>query len=627
MRPAVLIVDPDDARRRGLSQQLAERGYEVIPAAGADEGLKFARGLGPSVIVGDAGLPGFGDASILEEFSVQDATGMRRTLVVLSQADGAGTLELPDDAFELPVAGLALDEIRRRLRLVLIGRELGVDADPDLGYLVGDFALLPLVDLVRALGEARVTGVVRSLEGSVSFERGRPVAARLLSHAGSIDAQSASLGGRPAADDPDAIVSDKALCRLARRTDGPFRVYLGADDRPPNIETPVESLLLQALEEAHMEMPDPHLRIRMADVRDIPSGELTPQEILLATVIDRCQTVGDALDRMNAADGLVVQALRKMVARGSLVIEAPKTAVKVVTDSTSDLPPELARRHEILTVPLTVHFGADEYRDGVDIRARDFYHLLEESETHPSTTPPPEPVFFEHYHDLIVEQDIVSVHISQKLSETSAHAREAAMRGMRTFDHLPRERHQFALEVVDSESVSMGVGLQALFAARMALRGEGVFSIAQRLRAVPSRLHLLFAVDSLEFLERGGRIGKARALLGKLLSIKPILGVVDGEVVAVDRARGGRRVQPRIVQLLGDRVDPKRGLVVCVAHAAAPVWADRLGKLLRQSFKILELIRTDIGPVVGTHAGPGTVGVVVFQPTDEEWELFRPVED
>ncbi|MEM9555788.1 MAG: DegV family protein [Acidobacteriota bacterium] len=611
MRPAVLIVDPDDVRRRVLSQGLAERGYEVIPAASAEEGLKFARGLGPSVIVGEASLPGFGDGSILDQFSVRDVAGIRRTLVVLAPA-GTVLDELPVDAFEVRVDGLELDEVRRRIRLVLVGRELGVDADPDLQYLVGDLAFLPLVDVTRSLAAAHVTGIVRTADGSVAFERGRPVAGRLETSRAS---ERPSIGGA------------KAFCRLARRSAGPFRIYLGPSDLEHDIEASLDDLLLQALEEAHMEMPDPHLRIRMADVRDIPSGELTAQEVQLAAVIDQCKTVGDALNRMTAADGLVVQALRKMMDRGALVVEKPKTAVKVVTDSTGDLPPELARRHEILVVPLTVHFGADAYRDGVDIRARDFYQLLGESDTHPSTNPPPEAVFYEHFHDLIAEQDVVAVHISEKLSKTASHARQAALRGMRTFDHLPPERHKFALEVVDSQSVSMGVGLQALFAARMALRGEGVFSIAQRLRQVPQRMHLLFAVDSLEFLERGGRIGKARALLGKLLSIKPILGVVDGEVAAVDRARGGRRVHPRIVQLVAERVDVERGLVVCVAHASAPVWADRLAKLMKQSFKILELITTDIGPVVGTHSGPGTVGVVVFQPTDEEWALFAPVPD
>ncbi|MCG8458339.1 MAG: DegV family protein, partial [Holophagales bacterium] len=275
----------------------------------------------------------------------------------------------------------------------------------------------------------------------------------------------------------------------------------------------------------------------------------------------------------------------------------------------------------------TVFFGQDAFRDGVDIRARDFYRMLEEGEEHPRTEPPAEQVFYEHYHDLIVDQDILSVHISAKLSETAKHAREAARRGMGSFDHPPPARRSCALEVVDSGNVSMGLGMQALFAARMAHRGEKVFAIAHRLKAWAGRFELLFAVDSLDYLVRGGRIGKARAVVGKLLGIKPILGVVDGEVVAVDRARGGRRVHPRIVQLLSERLDGKLPLVICVAHSQAPVWADRLRKLLEKSFRLREIFLADIGPVVGTHSGPGCVGVVAFQPTEDEWPLIAPVEE
>ncbi|MEM6795599.1 MAG: DegV family protein, partial [Acidobacteriota bacterium] len=123
----------------------------------------------------------------------------------------------------------------------------------------------------------------------------------------------------------------------------------------------------------------------------------------------------------------------------------------------------------------------------------------------------------------------------------------------------------------------------------------------------------------------GGRVSGARAMVGKLLGIKPILGTVDGEVVPIDRARGGKRVQPRLVQLIAERVDAGKPLVVGVGHAQAPVWADRLRRLMEQRFEVREMLMTDIGPVVGTHAGPGCVGTVAFQPTEEEWELVKPL--
>ena len=130
---------------------------------------------------------------------------------------------------------------------------------------------------------------------------------------------------------------------------------------------------------------------------------------------------------------------------------------------------------------------------------------------------------------------------------------------------------------------------------------------------------------ALEYLARGGRIGKARALLGGMLGIKPILGVIDGEVAPVDRVRGGRAAHPKLIELYKRRVDAEKPVVVGLAHANAPVWAERLRGLLEQNFTIAEMVASEIGPVVGTHAGPGTVGAVLFQPTEEEMPLIAPL--
>ncbi len=597
MRPSVLIVDPDDHRRRALSQGLAERGYEVVPAMGADEGLKFARGLGPSVIVAPAELMGFGDATVLDSFQVRDRA-MKRTLVLLGET--ADESAVPEDVLFLPVRALSDDQIVRRIRLVLVGREIGIEADTELESLVGELSLTPLLELVRALHRCLVNGRLELTGGSMTFDRGTVIAARA--------------GGARGV---------KAFCRLSRSVDGPFHLFLGPAPTvdKPEIDIAVPDLVLRAIEELQVEQPDPHARIRIL----APVGEGTGSNVqqTLLEVIEGCGSVIDLLDALPATDGRIVQMLRSLQERGWVKIETPRVAVAVVTDSTADLPPELARRHDIQVVPLSIIFGKDRFRDGVDIQPRDFYQLLESSVDHPHTEPPAEAEFFEHYHDLIAEQDIVSVHISGKMSETAAHAREAALRGSRSFDHLQPERHDFALEVVDSQTVSMGLGMQALFAARMAHRGLTVFNIAQRLQAMVPRIHILFGIDTFDYLVKGGRIGKARAAIGRLLGIRPILGVQDGEVTAVDRVRGGRQVHPRIVRLLERRLDPARPIIACVAHARAPVWADRLRALIEKDLKVEEMISTDIGPVVGTHTGPGCVGCVAFQPDEEEWPLVR----
>jgi DegV family protein with EDD domain len=150
-----------------------------------------------------------------------------------------------------------------------------------------------------------------------------------------------------------------------------------------------------------------------------------------------------------------------------------------------------------------------------------------------------------------------------------------------------------------------------------------VDEIAHRLEDIRERQQFLFVVDTLEFLRKGGRIGQAQAFLGALLGIKPILGMVDGQVVAVDKVRGGRRAQPKLMELLGERVDSTRPVFVAMAHASAPDWGRRLKDHLLDTFDVVEMLEGEIGPIVGAHAGPGAVGCIVFEPTDEELELLR----
>jgi DegV family protein with EDD domain len=157
----------------------------------------------------------------------------------------------------------------------------------------------------------------------------------------------------------------------------------------------------------------------------------------------------------------------------------------------------------------------------------------------------------------------------------------------------------------------------------MASKGLGVDEIAERVENMAGRLQFMFLVDTLEYLKKGGRIGGARALLGTLLGIKPILGLVDGEVQALDKARGGKRAQPKLVELLKEKVSTDTPVFAVVGHASAPKWADRLRELLEETFTIEEMFEGEIGPVVGAHVGPGTVGCVLFAPDAEEMELLR----
>ena len=156
---------------------------------------------------------------------------------------------------------------------------------------------------------------------------------------------------------------------------------------------------------------------------------------------------------------------------------------------------------------------------------------------------------------------------------------------------------------------------------------EGAAEIARRVREMGERVQVLFVVDTLEYLARGGRVGKARAWVGSLLGIKPILGVAGGEVVPVDKVRGGRAAHPRMLQIFRQRLDAERPVVAAIAHAKAPVWADRLRGLLEGELDVREVLVGEMGPVVGTHAGPGTVGAALYQPVDAEDEkLIAPLD-
>lgn len=604
MRPALLLIDTDGQRRRDVSRGLSAHGYEVVPARDGSEGHRFATALAPPVIVVTQQLFAGGGAArepLAAELRWLSQQGSR---VVILLHDAATATDIDDGYSAIVVTGLDNDELALHLRLVLVGQEVGVEPDLELRSLVGELALTPFLEVVRSLHSCRFSGRFEiDGVGAVAFEEGRVIAAA---------------GHR--------VRGLKAFCRLARLGDGAFHVRLGAPGMAQNLDLEVPELVLRALEESQLDWPQPHLELVVEQPSRVIATRASHQDVLVQ-LISRCKTVGELIDAWPTTDGRVVQALESLVEKGAVRLRQPHIGVRIVTDSTSDLPPELARAHGIVVVPLYILFGDQRLRDGVDIGPRDFYELLTSSGEHPSTEPPAEAEIYEYFYDEIQHQDILAVHLSSKLSETFERSRRAALKGSRTFDHLPPERRGMALEVVDSGNVSMGTGLQALFAARMSRRGLNVFAIHQRLQKMQSRITTLFVVDTLDFLARGGRIGKAQAWVGKLLGIKPILGVVDGEVTAVDKARGGRQAQLKIVDALSQRLVEKRPLVMVVGHARAPVWADRLSQLISQKFDIVEKIVTDIGPVVGTHAGPGCVGCVVFQPDEEEWELIAPMED
>ncbi len=273
--------------------------------------------------------------------------------------------------------------------------------------------------------------------------------------------------------------------------------------------------------------------------------------------------------------------------------------VAIVTDSTADLVPELVARHRVTVVPLTVNLDGRSHLDGVDITAAEFYEKLQRSSSHPTTSQPSAGQFKEAYERLLKDHDeVVSIHISPKLSGTMGSAQQAAqMIG------------DGRVHVVDSQFASMPLAALVLVGANRATHAADASEVIADVTRVREATRCYFAVSTLEYLRRGGRIGAAGALLGSVLQIKPILAIEDGQVVPQERVRTHHRALQRLVEL-AKAVERGGGLCVVIGHAAAEPAAHALADRLEGIAE--SLIVQPLGPVVGAHAGPGTVGVAAY---------------
>ncbi|MDQ6771560.1 MAG: DegV family protein [Candidatus Dormibacteraeota bacterium] len=272
----------------------------------------------------------------------------------------------------------------------------------------------------------------------------------------------------------------------------------------------------------------------------------------------------------------------------------------VVTDSTADLPPWLVRERGLTVVPLTVIMGGRGYLDGVEITAAEFYERIAAPGATATTSQPAPGAFQEVYDQLLADHDeVVSVHISSRLSYS------AAVQGVELAGATPRVR------VIDSGLVSMPLALHVLAAAALAEGGADARTIVDRLQDLRRRTRVYFMVGTLEYLRRGGRIGRASALLGSVLQVKPVLTIEDGQVAPLERVRTQDRALARVVELAARNEGQDGGqLCAIVGHAVSEGPAERIADALESRAESLLVL--PLGPVVGAHAGPGTVGVGVY---------------
>jgi DegV family protein with EDD domain len=276
--------------------------------------------------------------------------------------------------------------------------------------------------------------------------------------------------------------------------------------------------------------------------------------------------------------------------------------VVVVTDSSAYIPEEALGGLDIPVIPLWLMWGDERFRDGVDIDPPTFYQRLRTDETCPTTSQPSAGEFLDFFREVGTGADaVVGIFVTSKLSGTVANAQAAQA-------ELP----DVTVRVVDSLSTSMGMGFMVLAAARAAAAGRSLDEVVAAAEEMRDRVHLLFVVRTLEYLHRGGRIGGAKWLLGTALSIKPLLHLADGTIEPLAQVRTRRKAIARMLDVAEERLGGKRMAEAAVIDAGTPEEGDALAEQVRERFGISPVYRTAVSPVIGTHAGPGTVGVAFY---------------
>ena len=271
--------------------------------------------------------------------------------------------------------------------------------------------------------------------------------------------------------------------------------------------------------------------------------------------------------------------------------------VKVITDSAADLPPTLAEELGITVVPVYLRFGDKVYRDRVDISEDEFYHRLLHDPIHPSTTQPTPQDFADAYQKLSQEADgIISIHLTSRLSGTY----NSAIQGKKLVeDGCP-------IEVVDSQTLSMANGLIAMEAAKIARSGKGLQEVLAEVRQIIPNIHLLILLDTLKYLAKGGRIGKTKALLGSVLSVKPLLIVKDGELQPAGQVRTRSQGIQRLFDFAKNAIDIQDlSVVYSTTPDEAQILAEHVGSLVPRE----RITLARVGPALGVHAGPGALGI------------------
>ena len=286
-----------------------------------------------------------------------------------------------------------------------------------------------------------------------------------------------------------------------------------------------------------------------------------------------------------------------------------KTAV--VTDSSAYLPLALIQQYGIHVIPLYVHFGDKAFRDGVELTTAEFYDRLRRARSLPTTSQPSIGDFLKLYRRLGQEAEaIVSIHISSSLSGTVPSALGAQQ--VLIAEGTERDADPPAIHVVDSTFTSAGLGLLVTAAARAVEAGQPAEAVVRTVENLIPRTKVIFVVDTLEYLQKGGRIGGAAALLGSVIQIKPILHLTGGRIDVLEKVRTARKAKRRLLGIMEEQVGQAAAVHAAIIHANAPEEAEVLRQQVTERFECRELFVAELSPTIATHVGPGTVGVAFY---------------
>ncbi|HYF63829.1 MAG TPA: DegV family protein [Herpetosiphonaceae bacterium] len=279
--------------------------------------------------------------------------------------------------------------------------------------------------------------------------------------------------------------------------------------------------------------------------------------------------------------------------------------VKIITDSTADIPPALAQELNITVIPIYIHFGEQSFRAGVDISNEQFYRRLAEGGPHPYTSSPAPGVFEQYYRQYSREYEgVLSIHLSARFSGVVKAATTAR-------DKLPASLTR--VEVIDSTSTSLGLGLVVLAAARAAQAGASLEEVHRLVMYTIQHTHVVFFVDSVEYLERSGRLSQATAMLGSMQRIKPLLILDDGEIVPYDRTRTRAKAIEGLFTFIEDFPHVEQ---VAIMHSTTPDDVEKLLEKIDPIYPREKVMIVEYGPALGVHLGPNTMGVAVYEGFD-----------